>query len=124
MAACCVSFVWFKAAICAQVLLCLLLWNSASRQDPIVNQSIETQKPGFEKEIGGLHNPPSHLGHYYNAGIFKQQNHHKRKQKIKKRENQFRFFQYEYAMKKIMHLNIRHLKDLASINANLIICQT
>lgn len=67
MAACCVSFVWFKAAICAQVLLCLLLWNSASRQDPIVNQSIETQKPGFEKEIGGMHNPPSHLGHYYNA---------------------------------------------------------
>lgn len=46
-----------------------------------------------------------------------------KKTKIKKRENQFRFSQYEYAMKKIMDLNIRHLKDLASINANLIICQ-
>lgn len=105
-------------------MLCLLLWNSASRQDPIVNQSIETQITGFKKEIGELHNPLSHLGHYYNAGICKQQNHHKRKQKIKKREKQFRFFQYEYTVKKIIHINIRHLKDLASINANLIICQT
>lgn len=59
------------------------------RQDPMVNQSIETQIIGLKKEIGELHNPPYHLGHCYNAGICKQQNHHKRKEEIKKRENQF-----------------------------------
>lgn len=49
----------------------------------MVNLSIETQITGFLKEIGELHNPPSHLGHYYNAGICKQHIHQKRKHSSK-----------------------------------------